>query len=331
MKTALLLGFALFAAAAHICANDGFGGIDAAGLEFSRTDKVAMKSEDLFISLDKIRVSYVFENASSEDVTGEVIFPLPPIPVADLFFMDMNLPDDPDRENLVDFTVEVDGRKVAPKIERRALRHSWAAKSGENIFGEDMTETLRRAGVPLTLNPQRLTKVIDALPERSRQSLVRAGLLEVHGGLDGAKEYSYSWAIAIRYHWNQTFPASTEVTIRHQYDNYPPGGIWSWSHPATKDYQREIADRYCIDESTSRALVRCKNSYQIDYIVGTANTWKGPIGNFKLTIDKGSPQNVLSLCAEGVKKTGPTTFVVEKKNYTPPENLQILIATPGVD
>lgn len=331
MRTAILLSIALLAAAVHARANDGFGGIGAAGLEFSRTDKVAMKSEDLFISLEKIRVSYVFENTSSEDVTGEVIFPLPPIPVADLFYMDMNLPDDPDRENLVNFTVEEDGRKVAPKIERRALRHSRNAKTGENIFGEDVTETLRRAGVPLTLDPKRLHKAIDALPAHSRQSLVREGLLEVHDGLSEAKEYSYRWAIAIRYHWTQTFAAGAEVAVSHKYENYPPGGIWSWKHPATDDYHFMNERLYCIDEATSKALTRCQLAYHIDYILRTANTWKGPIGSFRLTIDKGDPRNVVSLCATGVKKTGPTTFVIEKKNYTPEDDLRILIATPGSD
>ncbi len=67
-----------------------------------------------------------------------------------------------------------------------------------------------------------------------------------------------------------------------------------------------------------------------DYVLTTANTWSGPIGTFKLTIDKGSPKNVLSLCVDGIKKTGPTTFVVEKKNFTPDADLNLLIVSnPG--
>jgi hypothetical protein len=67
---------------------------------------------------------------------------------------------------------------------------------------------------------------------------------------------------------------------------------------------------------------------QIDDILRTANTWKGPIGKFKLTTDKGNPCNILSLCATDIEKTGPTTFVIEKTDYTPPEDFSILIATP---
>ena len=301
MRAASLLCAALLAAGAHTRANDGFGGIGANGLEFAQNDKVAMKSEDLFISLKKIAVSYVFENTSDEDVTGEVIFPLPPVGLQNLKERDSNFPEDPDRKNLVNFTVEANGQNITPNIERRAVRISPSANADDPAGGE-------------------AAKI---------QRLVSAELLDVYNDLQGADRYSFNWGVSIRYHWNQTFPAGTQISIRHEYENYPPGGIWSWSHPATEDYQRKIAERYCIDDSTSKALVRCKAAYQIDYILRTANTWKGPVGKFKLTIDKGQPQNVLSLCADGVEKTGPTTFVVEKTDYTPPEDLSILIATPG--
>ena len=37
---------------------------------------------------------------------------------------------------------------------------------------------------------------------------------------------------------------------------------------------------------------------------------------------------MISLCADGVKKTGPTTFVVEKTNYTPDRDLEVLVVVP---
>jgi hypothetical protein len=330
MKSVILFGIALFVAVAHTRANDGFGGIGANGLEFAQTDKVAMLSEDLFISIDQIKVSYVFENTSDEDVTGEVIFPLPPIALQDLFYSDTNLPEDTDRENLVNFTVEVDGRGITPKVERRAVRFSYAPGTGEPTVGEDVTALLEEAGVPLTLKPDRLVAAMDKLTPAALEKLVSAGLVELQEGApqDSAERYSFKWAIAIRYHWTQTFPAGTKVAIKHAYENHPPGGIWSWQHPATEDYQLATAERYCVDEATSKALTRCRMSYHIDYILRTANTWQGPIGTFKLTVDKGSPNNILSLCATGVKKTGPTTFVIEKTDYSPPDDLRILIATP---
>ena len=332
MKSAFLICAALFAAGVHIRANDGFGGIGASGLEFSQTDKVAMASEDLFISLKKIEVSYVFENTSDDDVTGEVIFPLPPVWPQELVNRDMNLPEDRDRENLVNFTVEVDGQSIQPKIERRAQRFSYDTPTGDPVHGADVTTLLEEAGVPLLLNPDRLLAALEALTPAAREKLVSADLLEIHDAPAGGWDrYFCKWAVSVRYHWTQTFPANSEVAVRHEYENYPPGGIWSWQHPATEEYQHEIGRDYCIDEATSKALASCRASYHIRYILGTANTWKGPIGKFRLTVDKGRPENIVSFCATGVKKTGPTTFVVEKTDYTPPDELRILIATPGFE
>jgi hypothetical protein len=63
-------------------------------------------------------------------------------------------------------------------------------------------------------------------------------------------------------------------------------------------------------------------------VLRTANSWAGPIGKFRLTLDKGAAENVISLCADGLKKTGPTTFVMEKANFTPTSDLEILLAKP---
>ncbi len=69
----------LSAALGPAAANDGFGGLSATGLHFSQTDAVALLEEDLFLSRERVEVSYRFRNLTDQDVTGEVIFPLPPV------------------------------------------------------------------------------------------------------------------------------------------------------------------------------------------------------------------------------------------------------------
>ena len=43
-------------------------------------------------------------------------------------------------------------------------------------------------------------------------------------------------------------------------------------------------------------------------------------------IDKGKPENLVSLCMSGVKKISPTQFEVRKRNFEPKGNLEVLIA-----
>ena len=70
------------------------------------------------------------------------------------------------------------------------------------------------------------------------------------------------------------------------------------------------------------------SAYFLSYVLRTANSWAGPIGTFRLTLDKGAVENVISLCATEIQKTGPTTFVIEKTDYAPDRDLEILIVAP---
>jgi hypothetical protein len=58
-------------------ANDSTAELATGGLVFVRNNDIEMLSEDLFISLDEIRVHYRFLNRSDRDITVHVAFPLP--------------------------------------------------------------------------------------------------------------------------------------------------------------------------------------------------------------------------------------------------------------
>ncbi len=338
MRLSLCLAAALLAS--PTLANDGFGGLTATGLTFGQTAAVAMEEEDLFIGIDRITVDYVFRNMTSADVTGEVIFPLPPIHIGYILQSDWNLPEDPDRENLVNFTATVDGQPVPLSIDRIAViepAYEEARPLSEHYDspGQDVTADLARLGLPLSLNADSVVAALAALTPAEREEAAALGLAEFGDG------YAFpNWSIILRYHWTQTFPAGRTMAISHAYENRSGGGVFSWSHPP-EDYMQYAIDQYCIDESTSRGLAKALAqppqdgvvystgmSWNIQYVLRTANSWAGPIGRFKLTVDKGDTRNILSLCADGIRKTGPTTFVMEKTNHTPSDDLHILIATP---
>lgn len=328
-------------------ANDGFGGLSATGLTFGQTDAVEMVEEALTIGIDRISVDYTFRNTSDQDVTGEVIFPLPPVGVWSGYEAMMNLPEDLTQEDLVGFTATVDGQPVQVTIDRIAVvEEGWdqpnpPSKQYDNP-GRDVTADLERLGIPLTLDYMAVRERLLSFPKEKRTELAALGLAEYYEGdpaSDIPPDVWGSWAIVTRYHWTQTFPAGKEVKISHSYTNRPPGGLFYWSDPP-EEYQAYLTDMYCIDAGTSKAIAKAlKNpegdefgnygtAYNISYVLRTANSWAGPIGKFTLTLDKGDPKNVISLCAEGVKKTDPTTFVMEKTDYSPDRDLEVLIVQP---
>ena len=328
-------------------ANDGFGGLSATGLTFGQTDAVAMEEERLFIGIDTIAVDYVFRNTTDADVTGEVIFPLPPIAVWSGYEAMMNLPEDLTRPDVVGFTATVDGQPVAVTIDRIAVVEDGfdeanpPSKQYDNP-GRDVTADLERLGIPLTLDFATVRDRLLGFPEDKRNEVAALGLAEYYPG-DAAQNVPPdvwgAWSIVTRYHWTQTFPAGKRVQVSHSYTNRPPGGLFYWTDPP-EDYQTDLVDQYCIDSGTSKAIARAhKNpagddagnygtAWNIAYVLRTENSWAGPIGSFTLTLDKGAPENVISLCADGVKKIGPTTFEVNKSDYTPDRDLEVLIVQP---
>ncbi|MDP2081886.1 MAG: DUF4424 family protein [Pseudotabrizicola sp.] len=327
-------------------ANDGFGGLTATGLTFGQTDAIAMEEEDLVISRDEVRVDYVFRNLTGQDVTGEVIFPLPPISLSLLLNSEFNLPDDPSHPDLVNFRAVVDGADVAVSIDRIAvLEPPWEEDRPQaeqyDTPGPDVTAALQRYGMPMTPDVDAVLVALYALNAVQLRNMVNDGLLEsFNDGPDlSAEDVMPLWSIVARYHWTQTFPAGEVLRISHSYDNRPPGGIFVWQDPPKAEWLSGLRAQYCIDAATSRGIAKqlaaseydgmvTGLSWHISYVLRTANSWAGPIGRFRLTVDKGDAGHILSLCANGVKKTGPTTFEVEWRDYTPTSDLEILIVAP---
>ena len=65
-----------------------------------------------------------------------------------------------------------------------------------------------------------------------------------------------------------------------------------------------------------------------DYVLTTGANWARPIGSFRLVVDKGKPANLVSFCADGVKKIGPTQYEVRHTNWRPTRDLHVLIIEP---
>jgi hypothetical protein len=341
----LVLGLCL--AAGGAAANDGFGGLSATGLTFARTDAVVMETEDLTITPDRISVSYTFRNITAADVTGEVIFPLPPIPLSGLMMSAWNLPADLASENPFGFTVTVDGKAVPVAVDRIAVvEPPWqagrTAAAKYDAPGRDVTAVLARHGLPLTLDAEDIRRRLLALPAAARADLAAGGVAEWYDpapGEDFPPDAWANWSVVLRHHWTQRFPAGQVLRIDHSYAHHPPGGLFGWQHPPTEDWQRDLQARYCIDNGTSRAIARALPAgeddatswgmaWNIAYVLRTAGSWAGPVRRFRLTLDKGAADRVISLCAEGVVRTGPTTFVIEKTDFTPDRDLDILLVAP---
>jgi hypothetical protein len=314
----------LMLAAGPASANDSMAELRTNGLIFVKTGSVEMVREDLFVSAEEVRVDYVFRNAGTADETNVVAFPMPDIkgdpytPVAIPY---------PGKENFLGFTVTVDGREVEPNIQHRA-----------EVVGIDVTDEIAAAGVSLLpfdeIPP-------DALPEEVRADWLRRGiiLLDQYDIGEGMKDhYAPYWTLKTTYWWEMTFPAGKEVRVSHRYTPSVGGTVavsFVEDGKLQGDTYRDYVGRYCMDETFERAVAKsipADNPYgapyaekRIAYVLTTGQNWAGPIGTFHLTVDKGSPDSLVSFCGEGVEKTGPTTFEMTATDFWPMKDLDVLI------
>ena len=315
MKRYLIL---LAALAVPAVANDSTAGHDAGGLVLTRSADIDMVSEDLFVSADRVRVRYVFRNRSPRDIRTLVAFPMPDRDRTEAHFSDVAYPED--------FRTLVDGRPVTMAVERKA-----------RLGGADRTAALAEFG----LAPESEGRALDALPEAQRERLVKLGLAAIDEYDDGGgweKHYVPAWTVGETWHWEQVFPAGRDLVVEHSYTPGTGGSVdAALGFPefrASPEGRAMIRD-YCVDPAFLAGLDRLRRrsaatpEQRLGYILTTGANWRSPIGRFRLVVDKGAPENLVSFCGEGVRKISPTQFEVRHTNWRPDRDLKVLIVTPG--
>lgn len=333
MKTACrLLPLLLLLSAPPALANDTMAELKTGGLTFVRTPEVEMTREALFISPTEIRVDYVFTNTSEKDVSGLVAFPMPDIggdPYANVAI------DDVEADNYLGFTAAQDGKAAAVTLQQRA----YAADI-------DVTEDLKARGIPLLPYAKATKAALKALPEDVAADWIARGLIFIDTYDDdgsGMKDYRTPlWSLKSVYWWRTTFPAGKPVTVQHRYKPSVGGTVgisFLEDGKARGKRYEDYVERYCLEGDIVRRAEEAEKAMQagkpylfeawISYVLTTGANWSGPIKDFSLTIDKGAPENLVSFCGEGVRKTGPTTFEMTAKDFYPEREIDILLLKPS--
>jgi hypothetical protein len=291
-----------------------------------------MRAEDLFISPLAVKVRYRFLNTTGRDQKVLVAFPMPDITTTG--------PDDllaiptEDGQNFLGFTTRVDGQPVTARIEQKAIAR-----------GVDRTAYLQSLGLPLAPHLKTTQEALDRLPAETRARLVKLGLAipDTFDQGNGWETHWYpTWTLKTAYYWDQVFPAGRELGIEHDYAPSVGGtsGTSLESEDVGKDaYTRQRIAKYCIDKNFLAGVAKRKRAVgpqhqaffekRIDYVLSSGGNWKKPIAEFRLVVDKGRADSLVSFCMDGVKATSPTQFEVRKTDFRPTRDLSILILDPA--
>ena len=319
-----LVAGALLIAAAPALADDSSASLGAGGIVFTKNTPVRMAAEELFVSPKAVRIRFEFVNDTAKDVDTIVAFPLPDIDMGEFVVSALGtVTDNP--VNFVGFKAVVDGKPVAFKVEQRAFSK-----------GKDVTALIASTGLQINLVAGDGWQKLDKLSPDKHKRLIDAGILET----DESHNFYPKWQVRTKFFWPQRFAAHKTVVIEHSYQPVT-GQSFAVSSEFDGSMENPFAKQFCMDAGTMarvKAMMKAHKgtpdgmspgmllANETDYILKTANNWRGPIGRFRLVLDKLKPDNTLSLCWDGkLKKTGPTTFESTLTNFAPARDIHMLV------
>lgn len=314
---------ALTLLAAPAVANDSTAAMGAGGLVLQRTDGISMLSEDLYVSPREVRVKYRFLNHTDVPIETIVAFPMPDISGS----WEESVGGDVDSDRVVPFITWVDDYAVHAQVERKAM-----------LGDRDVTADLTSMGLPLSPSGMAALTTTERLSDADAERLASAGLINIERHTDSEgrvhRWITTNWTLKTTWFWTQYFEPGCEVVIEHLYAPAIGGSAGSIVGDREIDIPDAAADyaaRYCTDGAFIAAAARKRaeglylSETWVNYVLTTGANWSGPIRDFRLVVDKGSEDRLVSFCGEGVRKIGPTQFEVRHQNWTPTRDLEILI------
>jgi len=306
--------------------NDTAAELSIGGLQFTHAANVAMESEELKISLERVNVRYQFTSTSSKPVTLTVAFPLPDIDLSE--GESIAFPSN-DPVNFVDFETKIDGSPIKFNIEQRAF-----------VGDKDVTPLLNELKIPsLPLGAQQFRS--QDLPEAARGRMVSEGLLMPAGRNErGRPLYGPAWVVRTSVFREQTFPVGIPVFVEHAYrpsvggssDTILRKGIRQNKAMANEveRYRRE----YCVTDEFLQKLDKIAGvgpannamiqERRISYVLKTGANWAGPIKSFRLLIDRGGNDRLVSYCAGKLNPSSTTSLDVSAANFMPDRDIKLL-------
>jgi Domain of unknown function (DUF4424) len=301
-------------------ADDGAASIAAGGIVMIREPRITMHKEVLRISAEKVSVDYEFRNDTDADITTEIAFPVPAYSL------------DWDRYTVSalgfdDFHLSIEGEPVHFSVEAKA-----------KLKGKDVSTLLNKYGIDISTfghfnERTHYAKDIRRLSTPQRAILVHAGLIDPETNQDEA-----NWSVEKKYYWLQAFPAHTTIHVHHEYTpvlGSSNNTFWFEQSASYENDKTEGAKSFCADPTLLKILKplsqrrdRILPLLYVDFILTTANTWKQPIEDFTLIVERpherGSLQTFVSFCWDGpVTKLDDDHFSAHIVDFIPKNELHI--------
>jgi hypothetical protein len=154
----------------------------------------------------------------------------------------------------------------------------------------------------------------------------------------GRPNYSFGWTVKTSAVRQQTFPFDHSVSVEHRYRPSVGSSADTILRKPLRQNKALAAEigryrtEFCVSDSFLAAVDKLAGNSnkptiqerRIGYILSTGANWGGPIKNFKLTIDPGAADRLVSVCTGSLKAASPNGLEFTATDFRPNGDLKVL-------
>jgi hypothetical protein len=317
MSIIVLSCLAAFAAPLAAGAAESSSELALTGLVLAKpADTIVIDSETVSIGPEWIAISYRLINQGSAPATVTLSIPLPELDFSD-----------PDVSWAIPGSDPINFMGLSAKIENKPGQFVVSAALRQNNL----------ALIPVGAFENQMS----ALAPDLRARLSQLGLVaEVGNDVQGNPLYFPTWTVQTTANRQFTFEPNQAIQLDVRYrtsvgtspDTFLRRPLRGEAGLASQ--VQRYRTNYCIDDAFYTGLdkisvaAESNNSKlrerRIFYRL-TAGLPAHPIKEFRLVVDKGRPDWIVSFCGDNLKRTSPTTFEMHATEFMPNQDLRILM------
>ncbi len=290
-------------------------------------EAIAIDSETISIGPEWVSISYRLSNQTAAPANLALSVPLPELDFSDPDVTWAIPGSDP--INFVDLSAKIES-KPAPLVFSQVAR----------LNGRDVSTALRQnnlALIPIGTFDNQLSALTPDLKARLAQS----GLLaQVGNDVQGNPLFFPTWTVQTNATKTVTFAPNQSVLLELRYrasvgtspDTFLRRPLRTEAGLVNQVEQYRAS--YCIDDAFYNGLDKLAAAVESNtaklrerriYYRLTAGLSNRPIKDFRLVVDKGRPDWIVSFCVDNLKRISATTFEMRATDFVPNQDLRILM------
>jgi hypothetical protein len=314
------------------------------GLVYLNNKDIRIAVEELRISHDLITVDYTFVNSARRSIAVEMAFPMP-----------LWVTEGPDAgPEDSEFKVSVNNQTHMPTTELVV----WYGQPAQ-----DVTSLFKEANVSprVEIAPDSLREKLEEIPNEncndrnsgpSPCTWVVQNVAKWHQDFPSGTtniHITYKPSVGGDYYFRKASPDRKSLLDRQNPNGFGIGNFYlrtidrdktgkHVAHPYRPSDKWIMRHKFCVDPPFENALNKrleadelSSTGYAFNYVLETGRHWNGPIGRFRLVVEKKYPTDLVSFCPAGAKKISPTEFEWKAANFEPRGEISVLFVTdkPG--